>query len=410
MKTAKCLMLLGTLLAGTNSVLFAQPIELPSSTEKVPLPKIEIESRRPIWSPDGKEIAFLSNKDCEDKRQFNLYFINPPNTRLRKFPLSKDPKKGSWYEHCDFSWSPDGKKIVFVFSNIAGLSDSTTDIYTANSDGTNQRNLTQQNKWESYSFISWSPDGTKIAFTKYPEYDYAELRIIDANGKFVYKLAERGVQPVWSPDGGKIAFLKLTTEQVGRHDKTESTIFTIDIDGKNEQSYQIEYTRFSRIFWSPDGTRLFTEGINRIYEFDIESKSERIGVVVDVPPSQKVQGEINLNSTLSSDGKEIVFNKGGDIWKVTITSSQENSLFKNQPVEVNLTNTENIKEETPCWSPDGKKIAYVHDGEIWTMDDDGKNQKQLTFERTKVIEAAIKKQEEEIKARERTIKEVVEKK
>jgi hypothetical protein len=53
------------------------------------------------------------------------------------------------------------------------------------------------------------------------------------------------------------------------------------------------------------------------------------------------------------------------------------------------------RDVDPEWSPDGKKIVFVRNGEIWVMNSDGSGQTQLTFERTKVIELAKKKQKEE---------------
>ena len=57
------------------------------------------------------------------------------------------------------SWSPDGTKIVFHTTR-----DGNYEIYTMNSDGTNQTNISNNPSTDEY-VPSWSPDGTKIVFT-----------------------------------------------------------------------------------------------------------------------------------------------------------------------------------------------------------------------------------------------------
>lgn len=430
MRTAKWLVVLGAVLAGTNGVLFAQPVELPSPVEKVPLPKIEIKNKQPVWCPDGKNIAFLSNKEFEDYRMFRLYLVNPDGTNLRRFPLPKNVYEGYIYEGQDFrwSWSPNGKKIALILNKnkqreVQGGSVGfiATDIYIANSNGTNLQNLTQNEEWRTIASLCWSPDGTKICYQQgYHEIDY-QIKIIDANGKFVYKLAERATQPVWSPNGKKIAFIKLGIPLMGSSPQREAIVI-MDIDGKNEQAIKIPDAGIFRIYWSRQGQNIFVEKGYCVYSVDtINAKEPNTKEplewvpVVNATPSKTVwqSGDpcpptSEINSTLPPDGKEIAFNQEGDIWKTTIMPPQEGSLFDNQPL--NLTKTEKIKEETPCWSPDGKKIVYVRDEEIWVMNSDGTGQTQLTFERTKAIEAAIKKQQEETKAREKEIKEALGKK
>jgi TolB protein len=56
------------------------------------------------------------------------------------------------------SWSPDGKKIVFVSKR-----DGNREIYIMNSDGSNQTNISNNPSFDIAP--SWSPDGKKITFT-----------------------------------------------------------------------------------------------------------------------------------------------------------------------------------------------------------------------------------------------------
>lgn len=74
---------------------------------------------------------------------------------------------------------------------------------------------------------------------------------------------------------------------------------------------------------------------------------------------------------ISPDGAYVVFerkdkkNKSSDIYKIDLETMAETKL------------TDKGTCEKPAISPDGKTIAYNHQGNIWTMDSDGKDQKEL---------------------------------
>ncbi|HYY44655.1 MAG TPA: hypothetical protein VE975_05640 [Actinomycetota bacterium] len=65
------------------------------------------------------------------------------------------------------SWSPDGRRIVY--SALGPKPSSGTDLYMARPDGSHKRRLTRGPAGDWYS--TWSPSGTKIAFTRSPEGD-----------------------------------------------------------------------------------------------------------------------------------------------------------------------------------------------------------------------------------------------
>ena len=84
----------------------------------------------PSWSPDGKRIAFSSDRQG-DFGSFEIYVMDTDGGNQRR--LTNDPQ----YDGSP-SWSPDGKRIIFVSER-----DGNYEIYVMDADGDNQRNLTK---------------------------------------------------------------------------------------------------------------------------------------------------------------------------------------------------------------------------------------------------------------------------
>jgi len=98
-------------------------------------------------------------------------------------------------------WSPDGKRIAFV-----GRIEDNRDIFVMNLDGTGLANLTNHpaNDWTP----AWSPDGRQILFSS-NRLGYWELFAVNADGSGVQQVAESAagsLSPVYSPDGQTIVF------------------------------------------------------------------------------------------------------------------------------------------------------------------------------------------------------------
>jgi TolB protein len=100
----------------------------------------------PAWSPDGKTLAFAGY----DKGHFDLFTIKKDKTGLTRLTDAKKPN-GTASNNESPSWSPDGRHIVFV-SDRSG----TKQIYTVSPDGTNERQITKDGRY-SWDRPKWSP-------------------------------------------------------------------------------------------------------------------------------------------------------------------------------------------------------------------------------------------------------------
>jgi TolB protein len=106
----------------------------------------------PAWSPDGKRIAFTSQRSGSS----DIWVLDRDGSHLRN--LTPQPSL-----EAVATWSPDGKQIVFG-SDRAAHSQFGGDLFRMNADGGNVRRLTFSSGPKGNYGPAWSPDGRWIAF------------------------------------------------------------------------------------------------------------------------------------------------------------------------------------------------------------------------------------------------------
>jgi len=117
----------------------------------------------PTWSPDGRWIAFNSNRDCCERGEWSLYVANVHNRHLRKVMAVGG-------NDIEPDWSPDGSRLVFTRT----FSYPDYRIYTVNVDGTGEHEVFGDSGAEA---PKWSPDGERILYL-----NLSGLAIVDADG------------------------------------------------------------------------------------------------------------------------------------------------------------------------------------------------------------------------------------
>ena len=150
---------------------------------------------KPVWSPDGKKVAFISNFGVGGSTR-NL-FVMEPEAPEQGFNLAVQVTHfTSGVPLEEPVWSPDGTRLAFVLGN----SESNDKIEVANSNGATATPLVVT---EHGVHPSWSPDSGKIAFS-YLEQVYTT--VADGSAFPTAVAGATGNEPVWSPDGSRIAF------------------------------------------------------------------------------------------------------------------------------------------------------------------------------------------------------------
>lgn len=216
----------------------------------------------PQFSPDGKKIAYLSNQDFDYARtSLFLYDIDTKKTELIAFPVSTN-----------FSWSYDGKKIIYAERTFPPTIDgiSIYDVYEYTFKDKSVKRLT--NDLRAYS-PSYSRDGEKICFIV-NKGGTLNLYISDKEGKnkkplTSFNQGEQIYNPKFSADGSRIYF------DFSQKDSRE--IAYIDISSKKfEYVLNDENVDERNPVISEDGKKMYYSsdrtGIFNIYSYDFDTK------------------------------------------------------------------------------------------------------------------------------------------
>ena len=264
----------------------------------------------PVWSPDGAQIAFVSERDGNPA----LYVMNSDGSQQRRIARTRAV--------ADQVWSPDGKKVAFLQS--AGFEDVLTVLDLATGDD-------QQLVKGPVYFPVWSPDSQAIAFIAgYLHQDQCEVHVvkIDTGDEIALPIMSACERVAWSPNGRHLVFVGPKTDlkdnvlSVLNLQTLETSVVT-----RNEKRI------FDDLIWTPDGNRILYP-----VEISFPAKSEIFAVNVDgsdLSQITRLDGSIILfgassNVTLSPDGQQIAFMRGEiveaptdsiKIWKINIDGS-----------------------------------------------------------------------------------------
>lgn len=217
----------------------------------------------PAWSPDGNQIAFSSGSNNQMLTYINhdIYVMDLNGSHVQR--LTNDAA-----DEVAPRWSPDGKLIAYVRTKYISATNPNSDIYVMNADGSQQVQLTTESAYEVEP--AWSPDGAKIVFVSDRNGKNADLYVMNADGSNVTQLTnDSGNEfgPAWSPDGTQIVFNSDHNGNV--------QLFIMNIDGSAVIPLTTDTSNSAYATWSPDGKRILFEsdrdtGNANIYVMDAD--------------------------------------------------------------------------------------------------------------------------------------------
>jgi len=198
----------------------------------------------PAWSPDGRRIAFVSNRDGDEEIYVCL------RNGSQAVQLTSNDGADGWPD-----WSPDGQWIVFQYQPPAPA-DAPQDLYLMRADGSQRTRLTFHPGDDR--FPDWSPDGNWITFTS-SRSGYKKIYRIRPDGSGETMLSDPAppayyddFYSTWSPDG-RITFVSRRHAPSGGRSADE--IYLMEADGTDVRRLTYNSAGDWLARWSPDGTR-----------------------------------------------------------------------------------------------------------------------------------------------------------
>lgn len=304
---------------------------------------------QPDFSPDGRSIVFRSERDGGG------LFVMPTQggTERKISPNGHDPR-----------WSPDGSRILFCNSDMNGAV-TPPKVYTVGIDGKDRREVWPEasNEFVSYMRAAWHPDGKRVSFigqlrgggvglwtvpvdggqAKRSEVSAEVDREIKGSGLTIYDLA-------WAPSGA-LLFLEGDANGVRNLWKVAVEPDTLRWSGTLER-LTTGAGKETGIAVSPDGTKIaFTTQAERTRVWSFPLNNGKLASEGQPITSAGVDtGEFSL----SPDGSALVFvaKRAGklELWEKTLGDGKERLL---------ATAAENDVITSPRWSPDARIIAYA---------------------------------------------------
>jgi Tol biopolymer transport system component/DNA-binding winged helix-turn-helix (wHTH) protein len=339
-------------------------IWLASKNHADPLPPIEVAplaglpgiQMDPNFSPDGKQVAFV----LRGAANYGIYTTMVGG--------EKSLQLTSEFWDSSPTWSPDGRRVAFYRYNH-GMA-----IYVVPAFGGSEHRLHMGYFHPSARGLSWSPDGSVLAFSGGREHWKSAwislLSLVDSTTRQLTSPSdqEADYSPAFSPDGSTVAFVRGTL--AGAVDD----LYVVPAAGGVPRRLTFDKTWIKGSpTWTPDGR-------------DIVFSSERGGLASlwrvsasgGTPRPVAGVGVIASSPSISPKGNQLVYMQSFIKENMVRVNLKDETHSEGPPAVLNLKKGRNWR---PNFSPDGKRFAFESvqgHSEIWACDSDGSNCGQLT--------------------------------
>ena len=323
------------------------------------------------FSPDGKNIAFTGQYDGNTEVYVMPAEGGEPKRVTYTATLDRDDLSDRMGPNNIVMTWKDNENIVYRSRRVT-WDDFVGQLFVANING----GLGEQLPFDEGGWISYSPDGTKIAFNRvmreFRTWKYYRGGMADDVWIFDFKTKEltnitnnvaQDIFPMWA--GNKIYFCS-------DRDRTMN-IFCYDLNTKAITKVT-NYTYYDVKYPSLGDNDIIYENGGMLYRLSLADNSinkipvQIIGDGISSRTKYVDASKFITSSTVSPDGKRIALSGRGDIWTVPVESG----------ITRNLTKSDGVHDRSVAWSPDGEYIAYVSDrtgnDELYIQKQDGKEE------------------------------------
>lgn len=335
-----------------------------------------------VISPDGKYVASIITED--GKQSIHITEL-VTSSDLRIVPPSEKGYSG-------LSFSPDGNYIYYLEKQT-----ETGTLNRVSKLGGGQRKILNNVNTP----VTFSPDGKRIAFVRYNVAEETpDIIISQADGMAEQTLARRTskdtdvfpvdmnkVGPSWSPDGKVLACATINWSS----NPPEMNLEVIDVtNGTSRRLNAKPWYDISRFVWLTDGSGIIvagTESPNKPWQLAMVSYPD--GAI------RRITNDPNNYTRISTTSDSQTF--------LTLNVEETSSIWRispegeNQFAPLNVSQKKGVSEI--AWKPDGKLVYTVSEGEdmnLWMQDADGQTARQLTFEHNKNFRPTISPDERHI--------------
>jgi tricorn protease len=305
---------------------------------------------RPLFSPDGKRLAFVSNRTGNG----DVYVLNLETNDLSRLTFDDSS------DNLD-AWSRDGNWIYFSSSSrdIGTMSD----IFRVSANGGMPQQVSSD-RYTSEFYAAPSPDGNSVAFTargiangqwwRRGRSHIDESEIWLKRGDAYEQLTERGAKQLWtmwSADGARIFYV---SDRNGAQN-----VWTQPLKG---QARPLTNFTDGRVLWasiSYDGRQIVFERNFKIWTMNTDNgKASEVAINLRGLPAGNLTERVNLSTqireiALSPDGKKIALVARGEVFAASSKDGGE---------AARVTNTV-APESFAAWSPDSRKLVYSSERE-----------------------------------------------
>ena len=212
-------------------------------------------SHDPSWSPDGKRILFIHDARLSTQPPYRETEESRSHHPIELSVIDADGRNRRVLRVIEpviysAAYSPDGNVLAISASTSVKPGESPQQgLFLLPASGKGELRLLIENGWTP----SWSPNGTKVAFAVEQPRGHWAVHIANTNGMENVRLTndtKNSSSPAWSPDGKRIAFDQFV-------DGGRQQVFMMNADGSNVRQITKDVAwSCGHPSWSPSGNQL----------------------------------------------------------------------------------------------------------------------------------------------------------